>query len=228
MRAAQFELEESAETRRAKMKALLFQWGADPETIEVFIDLVGLSQERKQGSELQDPGKLREITLSAHIELLEALAGRAPLIVIFEDSHWADATSLELLDRIVAWATRSRALLVITFRPEFQHAWGGEPHVTPLNLNRLAGAEGAKLVEELSGDVGLSREVVDEIVERADGVPLFVEELTKAVLESADGDVMSAASPSPAASIPATLHASLIRGSIGSARSPGRSDKSAR
>jgi len=130
--------------------------------------------------------------------------------MIFEDAHWIDPTSRELLDITIDRVARIPVLLVITFRPEFQHAWGGEPHVTPLSLNRLASAEGAMLVEGLSGDAGLSREVVDEIVERADGVPLFVEELTKAVLESAEGEVTLAAGPSPAPSIPASLHASLI------------------
>jgi predicted ATPase len=105
-------------------------------------------------------------------------------------------------------------LIVVTFRPEFQHAWGGQPHVAILALNRLGQHDGAELVERLAGNAGLSREIVDEIVERADGVPLFVEELTKAVLETGDRDnrvaAVLAASPSPALSIPATLHASLI------------------
>jgi predicted ATPase len=105
-------------------------------------------------------------------------------------------------------------LVVITFRPEFQHAWSGQPHVTVLALNRLGGRDGATLVERLAGNMGLSRETVDEIVEHADGVPLFVEELTKAVLESGDRDsrvaAVSAAGPAATLAIPATLHASLI------------------
>ena len=84
-------------------------------------------------------------------------------------------------------------LLVITFRPEFQHAWGGQPHVTTLALNRLGGRDGAALVNELAGNAALAAEIVDEIVARTDGVPLFVEELTKAVLESGDqGDRVAA------------------------------------
>ena len=120
---------------------------------------------------------------------------------------------LTIHDRIDR-AARLPVLLIVTFRPEFQHAWGGQSHVTMLALNRLGGHDGAALVERLAGNTGLPREIVDEIVERADGVPLFVEELTKAVLESREGDnrvaAVSAASPLPNLAIPATLHASLI------------------
>ena len=134
--------------------------------------------------------------------------------MVFEDAHWIDPTSRELLDLTVDRVSRLPVLLVITFRPEFQHAWSGQPHVTMLALNRLGGRDGAALVERLAGNAGLAREIVDEIVERADGVPLFVEELTKAVLESGDRDnrvaAVLAASPLPTLAIPATLHASLI------------------
>jgi hypothetical protein len=134
--------------------------------------------------------------------------------MVFEDAHWIDPTSRELLDVTLDRVARIRVLLVITFRPEFQHAWSGQPHVTMLALNRLGGRDGAALIERLTGNAGLSPETVGEIVERADGVPLFVEELTKAVLESGDHGnrvaAVLAASPLPNLTIPATLHASLI------------------
>jgi len=132
----------------------------------------------------------------------------------FEDAHWIDPTTRELLDLTLDRVARLRVLVVVTFRPEFQQAWGGQPHVTMLALNRLGGRDGAELVERLAGNTGLSREIVGEIVERADGVPLFVEELTKAVLESTDREdqviAVLAASPAATLAIPATLHASLI------------------
>ena len=135
-------------------------------------------------------------------------------MMVFEDAHWIDPTSRELLDLTLDRVRAAAVLLVVTFRPEFQHAWGGQPHVTMLALNRLGGRDGAALVERLAGNAGLSREIVDEIVERADGVPLFVEELTKAVLESGDRDnrvaAVLAASPLPELAVPATLHASLM------------------
>jgi len=115
-----------------------------------------------------------------------------------------------LLDLTLDRVARLPVILAVTFRPEFQHSWSGQPHVTVVALNRLGGRDGAVLVEGVAGNADLARETVDEIVERADGVPLFVEELTKAVLESGDRIAALVASPSLALSIPATLHASLI------------------
>jgi predicted ATPase len=132
------------------------------------------------------------------------------VLMVFEDAHWIDPTSRELLDLTLDRVARLPVLLVVTFRPEFQHAWSGQQHVTTLILNRLGGRDGAALVTRLAGNADLSREAVDEIVERADGVPLFVEELTKAVLETGDRAATLAGRPSPAFSIPATLHASLM------------------
>jgi predicted ATPase len=160
------------------------------------------------------PQRKREMLFEALLHQLEALAQSAPVLMVFEDAHWTDPTSRELLDLIFDRVPRLPILVVVTFRPEFQHAWSGQPHVAMMALNRLGGRDGVALVERLAGNVGLSRGVVDEIVERADGVPLFVEELTKAVLESGDHDgrvaAVLAASPAATLAIPATLHASLI------------------
>jgi len=130
------------------------------------------------------------------------------------ESSLLQPTSRELLDLTFDRVTQLRVLLVVTSRPEFQHTWGGLPRVTILTLNQLGGRDSAMLVEGLADNASLSREIVDEIVERADGVPLFVEELTRAVLESSDPDnpitAVLTASPLPDIAIPATLHASLI------------------
>jgi hypothetical protein len=134
--------------------------------------------------------------------------------MVFEDAHWIDPTSRELLDLTFDRVRLLPVLLVVTFRPQFQHTWGGQPQVTMPALNQLGGDDSTVLVEELAGTADLSHEIVAEIVERADGVPLFVEELTKAVLEGGERDnrvaAVLSASPSPGLSIPATLHASLI------------------
>src|SRR5712671_2685042 len=145
---------------------------------------------------------------------LEAVTRHRPVLMVFEDAHWIDPTSRELLDLTVDRVQRLEQLLAITFRPEFQPPWSGRAHVTSLTLNRLGERDGEALVRTLAGNAALSPDIVAEIVERTDGVPLFVEELTKAVLESAEqGDRVAAvlATTSLAAlSVPATLHASLI------------------
>jgi predicted ATPase len=133
--------------------------------------------------------------------------------MIFEDLHWIDPTSRELLDLTVEKITGLPVLLVATYRPEFQPPWVGQSQVTVIALNRLGRSEGATLVARLAGNLGaLPPDIVDEIVERTDGVPLFVEEMTKAVVEAgADrGYASISAVPPSALAVPATLHASLL------------------
>jgi tetratricopeptide (TPR) repeat protein len=156
------------------------------------------------------PQRKREVLFEALLRQLTALARGRPVLMVFEDAHWIDPTSRELLDLALDRVSRLPILLIVTFRPEFQHGWSGQPQVSEMALNRLRGPDGAALVERLTGNAGIARETVDEIVERTDGVPLFIEELTKAVLESGTGAATLAANLSPALSVPATLHASLI------------------
>jgi predicted ATPase len=132
--------------------------------------------------------------------------------MIFEDVQWIDATSHELLDLAVARVTRWPVLLLITCRPEFTPPWTGQPHVTVLTLNRLDRREGAALVQRVVGNETVSSNLVEEIVERTDGVPLFIEELTMAVLEAGTSNAkatLSTTSPT-AHAVPPTLHASLM------------------
>ena len=160
------------------------------------------------------PQRKREKLFEALLNQLEAEARRRPVQTVFEDAHWIDPTSRELLDLTVDRVQHLPVLLAITFRPEFQPPWGGRAHVTSLGLNRLAERDGEVMVQKLVGSAALSADVIAEIVERTDGVPLFVEELTKVVLESVgqgDGVGTALAATSLAAlSVPATLHASLI------------------
>ena len=133
--------------------------------------------------------------------------------MIFEDAHWADPTSLEAFGRAVDRIKTLPALLIVTFRPEFNAPWVGQPHVTALTLNRLGERDAASIIERLVGNKELPADVITEIVERTDGIPLFVEEMTKAVLE-AQGEGAArrtvAAVPSSALAVPASLHASLM------------------
>jgi predicted ATPase len=159
------------------------------------------------------PQRKRERLFEALLRQLVELSRHKPVLGIFEDVHWIDPTSRELLDLMVERVRRLPVLLVITFRPEFQAPWGGQPHVTSLALNRLGGREVGALVVDIAGNAPLGTEIVAEIVERTDGVPLFVEELTKAVLEQVGQEdrlaAVLSASPVSALAVPPTLHASL-------------------
>src|ERR1700692_3587763 len=130
--------------------------------------------------------------------------------MIFEDAHWTDPTSLELFDRVVGRIPTLRVLLIVTFRPEFDPPWIGRPHVTALTLNRLAEREVSMMIDRVVGSKPLPANVSRDIINPADGVPLFVEEITRAVLEaeSAAKHVI-AAILSTATEVPASLHASL-------------------
>jgi predicted ATPase len=159
------------------------------------------------------PQRKKERTLAALLRQLEGLARTRPVLMIFEDLHWIDPTSREFLDLVLARIDRVPVLLVATFRPEFQPPWAGQPHVTLIALNRLGRGDGAAMVEQLAGNAAsLPPDVIAEIVERTDGVPLFVEEMTKAVLEAGikRGREIAASMPGAGLDVPATLQASLM------------------
>jgi class 3 adenylate cyclase/tetratricopeptide (TPR) repeat protein len=211
-RAAGFTRDDTVEQKLGKLRGRVTIAARDGDEIELLAELLSLPS---GASELNlSPQRKREKLLEALLHELAALARSRPVLMVLEDAHWIDPTSRELLHLTVDRVARLPVLLVVTFRPEFQHGWSGQPHVATLALNRLGGHDGAALVERLAGTAGLARQTVDEIVERADGVPLFLEELTKAVLETdARGNRIAAvlaASPLPELAIPATLHASLI------------------
>ena len=131
----------------------------------------------------------------------------------YEDVHWIDPTSLEAVGRTVDRLRTLRALLIVTYRPEFEPPWIGRPHVTALSLNRLAEREITAMIDRVTGNKALPESIRQDIIERADGIPLFVEEMTKAVLEAeSEGEAQRtiAAVPSPAIAVPASLHASLM------------------
>jgi len=211
-RAAGFARDDTADTKLAKLQALLASGTADYDDITLLSELLSLPS---SATELNlSPQRKREKLFEAMLGQLEAEARQRPVLMVFEDAHWIDPTSRELLDLAVDRVRRLPVLLAITFRPEFQPPWGGRSHVTSLALNRLGERDGEALVQNLAGNAALTAEMVAEIVERTDGVPLFVEELTKAVRESAEqGDRVAAVlgtASQTALSVPATLHASLM------------------
>ena len=147
--------------------------------------------------------------LSAQVE---ALSRQNPVLMIFEDAHWADPTSLEAFSRTVDRIRTLPVLLLVTFRPEFEPPWIGRPYVTALIINRLAERDVSAMIDRVIGNKLLSPSIQENIIERSDGIPLFVEEMTKAVLEAGiDGAAEQiAAVPSPTTAVPASLHASLM------------------
>ena len=133
--------------------------------------------------------------------------------MIFEDAHWTDPTSLEVFGRVVDRVASLRVLLIVTFRPEFEPPWVGRPYVTVLALNRLGEREIGAMIDGVVGNKLLPANIRQDIIERTDGIPLFVEEMTKAVLEAESegaARALAAAVPSSALAVPASLHASLM------------------
>jgi class 3 adenylate cyclase/tetratricopeptide (TPR) repeat protein len=211
-RAAGFARDDTVESRLGKLRALLGPGARDGDDIALLSEPLSLPS---SAAELNlSPQRKREKLFEAILSQLEAEARRRPVLMVFEDAHWIDPTSRELLNLAVDRVRRLPVQLAVTFRPEFQPPWGGRAHVTSLALNRLGERDGEALVRNLAGNAGLTAEIVAEIVERTDGVPLFVEELTKAVLEGAgQGDRVAtvlATTSQTALSVPATLHASLM------------------
>ena len=190
-RAAGFARDDTAEAKLGKLRALLAPGTRDDDDIALLSELLSLPS---SAADLNlSPQRKREKLFEALLSQLEAEARHRPVLMVFEDAHWIDPTSRELLDLTVDRVRHLPVLLAITFRPEFQPPWGGRSHVTSLALNRLGERDGEALVQKLAGNAALTAEIVAEIVERTDGVPLFVEELTKAVLESAgQGDRVAA------------------------------------
>ena len=148
------------------------------------------------------------------LQQLVGLAQQRPVLVLLEDAHWIDPSSLDQFDLAIAGIQQIPVLLVVTFRPEFVHPWGHHPHVTALLLNRLSHRQSVAMIERFTGSKRMPEEVLQQLVSKADGVPLFVEELTKTVLESGllveAGDQWQLMQPLPPLAIPASLHDSLM------------------
>jgi predicted ATPase len=199
-RAAGFVRDDTSASKLDKLRALLARAAPPEEDVALLADLLSLPGSEHHPLPKLSPQRKKERTLEALIRQLQGLACRQPVLVVFEDAHWIDPTSRELLDLIIERIRNLPVLSVITFRPDFQPPWTGEPHVTMLVLNRLDRRDRTALVEQIAAGKTLPDGVIAQIADRTDGVPLFVEELTKSVLESGV----------PLAAIPTTLHDSLM------------------
>jgi class 3 adenylate cyclase/predicted ATPase len=214
-RAARIGAEETPEWKLDKLEALLaMATSRVKETAPLFASLLSIPLGSRYPALGLSPAQQRRQTLSAILDQMEGLARQKPMLVLFEDAHWADATSLEVLDLGMERVRRLPVLFLITFRPEFEPPWKGLPNVTGVGLGRLDRGQIETLVETVTGGRKLPSEVMAQIVAKTDGVPLFIEELTKNVQESGllieDGDHYRLDGPLPPLAIPATLQDSLM------------------
>jgi class 3 adenylate cyclase/tetratricopeptide (TPR) repeat protein len=198
-RAAKFTPNDNSNSKLDKLEALLGQAIGDfRTTVSLFAQMLGIESEERYGNLNLSPQQQRNRTLSALTDQLFSLASRRPVLFILEDAHWIDPTTLELIDLFLDRAASAPVFLLITARPTFDHGFGGHSIVTRLALNRLGRDQVVAIVNRLGGERLIPDALLDEIVVKTDGVPLFVEELTKAVLESG------------VTGIPASLHDSLM------------------
>ena len=212
-RAAGLAHDDTAQAKLDKLDAVLAQTSTSSQDAALFAEMLSLPNDGRYPALDLAPQQRRQKTLEALTSQLAELARQQPVLMIFEDAHWTDPTSLEAFGRTVDRIKALPVLLIVTFRPEFNAPWAGRSHVTSLALNRLGEREAAAIIAHLVGNKELPADVMAEIVERTDGIPLFVEEMTKAVLEAeSEGEARRTAGavPSPALAVPASLHASLM------------------
>jgi predicted ATPase len=212
-RAAGHAYNDTLQTKLNKLDALLAQTSTSKQNVSFFAEMLSLPNDGRYPALQLTPEQRRQRTLKALLSQVEVLAHQSPVLMIFEDAHWADPTSLEALSLAMNRIATLRVLLIVTFRPEFDPPWIGRPHVTLLTINRLAEREVNVMIDRVVGNKPLPPNIRRDIIERTDGVPLFVEELTRAVLEAEGNGAAEhaiVAIASPAVEVPATLHASLM------------------
>jgi class 3 adenylate cyclase/predicted ATPase len=212
-RAAGFAHDDTPQAKLEKLDALLALSCTARQDATLLAEMLSLPNDGRHPKLELVPQQRRQRTFEALISRLEALSRSNPVLMIFEDVHWVDPTSIELLDRTVDRLRTLGILLIITYRPEFEPTWIGRPYVTALSLNRFGEREIAAMIDGITDNKQLPVAIKRNIVERTDGIPLFVEEITKAVLE-AEGeqaaDHVLATAPPSSVPVPASLHASLM------------------
>ena len=212
-RAAGLAHDDSPRARLDKLDALLARTSTSAPDAALFAEMLSLTNDGRYPTIELTPQLRRQRTLEALTAQMEALTRTGPVLMIFEDVQWIDPTSLEALGRAVDQIRSVRLLLIMTFRPEFDPPWIGSPHVTALTINRLGRRDIEAMISRVVGDKLLPPSIQQDIIERTDGIPLFVEEMTKAVLEAESegaAEHVVTAVPSPALAVPSSLHASLM------------------
>jgi predicted ATPase len=213
-RAARLERDAPADEQLARLEAVLARAGDRlDEVVPLLAALLGVPTGARYPALTLTPKVQKQRTLQVLVDQIAGLAAQQPVLALYEDVHWIDPSTLELLGLVIESIRQLPVLVLITFRPEFRPPWTTQTHVTTLVMSRLGRRQGGDLVGRVT-DKPLPADVVEQIVVRTDGVPLFVEELTKTVLESGlltdAGDHYELSGPLPPLAIPATLHDSLI------------------
>ena len=202
-----------AQVKLDKLDALLAQTSTSKQDAALFAEMLLLPNDGRYPALNMDAQQRRQKTLEALTAQVEALSHQKPVLMIFEDAHWTDPTSLETFGLVVDRVRSLPVLLIVTFRPEFEPPWIGRPYVTALTINRLSQHDIEAMIDRVVGNKLIPTGVRKDIVERTDGIPLFVEEMTKAVLEAGteeEAQRTAATVPSTALAVPASLHASLM------------------
>ena len=214
-RVAGFRREDTTEQRLDKLETVLALGTNElSEIVPLLVDLLSIPVGVRYPPLNLTPQKRKEKTLHAQLAQVEGLAARQPVLMVFEDIHWSDPTTRELLDLLIDRVPALRVMVIITFRPEFAPPWLGRPQMTLLSLSRLPPRQRAEMIMGVTGGKALPTEIANQIINRTDGVPLFIEELTKSVVESGlvteAGDLYTMTGPVMPLTIPTTLHASLL------------------
>ena len=212
-RAAGIAHDDALPTKLDKLDAMLAQSSTSTHDAALFAEMLSLPNDGRYPPLDLDPQRRRQRTLEALNLQREVLSWSNPVLMIVEDIHWSDPTSLEAFGRAVDRVASHRVLLLVTFRPEFEPPWTGRPYVTFVAINRLGDRDIAAMIDGVTGNKLIPSNIRRDIIERTDGIPLFVEEMTKAVLEAESqgaAEHLAAAVPSPALAVPASLHASLM------------------
>jgi class 3 adenylate cyclase/predicted ATPase len=212
-RAAGLAHDDTPQTKLDKLEAVLAQTSTSIQDSALFAEMLSLPNDGRYPAFELAPQQRRQRTLEAFILQLATLTRSNPVLMIFEDAHWSDPTSLEVCGRVVDRIRTLPVLLIVTFRLEFDPPWIGQPHVTVTTINRLTQCDVGAMIDRVVGNKLLPASIRHDIIERSDGIPLFVEEVTKAALEAESESAARrslAAVPPPALAVPASLHASLM------------------
>jgi class 3 adenylate cyclase/predicted ATPase len=209
-RAAGFADDDTPQARLDKLDAMLTRTSTPKVDVALFADMLSLPNDGRYPTLDLTPERRRHRTFEALSLQIEALTRSRPVLMIVEDAHWVDPTSLEAFGQAVGQIANLPVLLIMTFRSEFEPPWIGRSHITALTINRLVERDVRAMIDNVIGNKPLSLEVRQDIMERTDGVPLFVEEITRAVLEAENEGAAQTIVPSPALAVPASLHGSLM------------------